>query len=239
MPRKIRGSTGGICCHVLNRGNGCAEVFHGPGDYQEFVNLLPLACERVNMRLLGWCLMPNHFHLLVRPYADGDLARWMQWLMTSHVRRHHKRYGTSGHIWGGRFKSFPLQRRRPTSAERGEGVIETADPFWTVLRYIERNALRANLVEHAEDWPWSSLRWWAFPSEAPQWAKADCPQRPAQWLEMVNKPQTKEELDAVRCSVIRGRPFGTQGWVQRTAKAFGLEHTIRPLGRPPMIQKQD
>jgi len=217
---------------VLNRGNGRATVFHGPGDYAAFVELMGLACQRINMRLLGWCLMPNHFHFLLRPYEDGDLGRWMQWLMTSHVRRHHKRFGTSGHIWGGRFKSFPLQRRQPTAAERAAGVIETAGPLWTVLRYVERNPLRADLVDRAEDWEWSSLRWWAFPSEAPVWARSDQPERPTKWLEFVNEPQTKEELEALRRSLTRGRPFGGKRWVERIAREIGLEHTLRPLGRP-------
>lgn len=217
---------------MLNRGNGRATVFHGPGDYAAFVELMGLACQRINMRLLGWCLMPNHFHFLLRPYEDGDLGRWMQWLMTSHVRRHHKRFGTSGHIWGGRFKSFPLQRRQPTAAERAAGVIETAGPLWTVLRYVERNPLRADLVDRAEDWEWSSLRWWAFPSEASVWARPDQPERPTKWLEFVNEPQTKEELEALRCSVTRGRPFGGKRWVERISREIGLEHTLRPLGRP-------
>ena len=84
---------GGLYCHVLNRGNGRAQVFHDAADYAAFVELMGLACRRVAMRVLGWCLMPNHFHLVVWPRADGDLAAWMQWLMTSHVRRYHSGYG--------------------------------------------------------------------------------------------------------------------------------------------------
>ena len=87
MPRTARASQGNWCYHVLNRGNGRAEVFHKPEDYEAFVALFQPACERVRMRLLAYCLMPNHFHLVLWPYDDGDLGRWMQWLMTSHVRR--------------------------------------------------------------------------------------------------------------------------------------------------------
>jgi len=234
MPRTARVPTGGICCHVLNRGNGRDTVFHGSGDYQAFVDLIGLACDRIDMRVLGWCLMPNHFHFILRPYQDGDLGKWMQWLMTSHVRRHHKRFGTCGHVWGGRFKSFPLQQRRMTAAERDSGQIEGGSPLLTVLRYVERNPLRSNLVEQAEDWPWSSLRWWAFPSEAPDWARAkgDGRHRPANWLDIVNTPQTEKELTALRDSIKRGRPFGGPKWTRRIAVEIGLEHTLRPLGRP-------
>jgi putative transposase len=121
--------------HALNRGNGREAVFHKPSDYEAFVEAMAQGCERVPVDLLGYCLMPNHFHLLLRPHHDGDLGRWMRWLLTAHVRRYRRRYGTSGHVWQGTFKAFP---------------IEDDDHLVTVLRYVERNALRAELVAHAE-----------------------------------------------------------------------------------------
>ena len=169
MPRTGRGETGGICCHVLNRGNGRQTVFHDEDDYAGFVELMGLACAPAPMRVLAWCLMPNHFHLLLWLRADGDLGRWMQWLMTSHVRGYHRRYRGSGHVWQGRFKSFPLERRRPTAAQQAAGVIETACPLWTVARYVERNPLRARLVRRAEEWAWSSLRYSAQLAAPPGW----------------------------------------------------------------------
>jgi putative transposase len=89
--------------------------------------------------------MPNHFHLLIRPHQDGDLGRWMPWLLTAHARRYHHHYGTTGHNWQGRFHAFPIQ---------------DDDHLVTVLRYVERNPLRAELVVHAEDGTWSSLVGW-------------------------------------------------------------------------------
>ena len=160
MPRTLREETGGLYCHVLNRGNGRVAVFHEEEAYAGFLELLCLACGRIPMGVAAGCMMPNHFHLVVRPGSDGDLGRWMQWLMTSHVRRYHRRYGTSGHVWQGRYKSFVTQKRRPSAAQRASGVVEVADPLWTVVRYVERNPLRAGLVDRAEDWPWSSLAWW-------------------------------------------------------------------------------
>jgi len=103
MPRTARASVGGLCYHVINRGNGRAEVFHKARDYQAFVDLLRGSRARVPMRLLAYCVMPNHFHAAVWPHADGDLGRWMQWLLTAHVRRYHGHYQTSGHVWQGRF----------------------------------------------------------------------------------------------------------------------------------------
>src|SRR3990172_9968876 len=144
MPRTARASAGGVCYHVLNRGNGRAKVFHKEGDYAAFVDLLAAANDRLPMRILGYVLMPNHFHLVLWPRAAGDLSRWMQWLLTSHVRRYHRHYHSSGHVWQGRFKAFPI--------EQDEHLIP-------VLRYVERNPLRAKglPVRKAERWPWSSV----------------------------------------------------------------------------------
>ena len=76
--------------HVLNRGNGCADVFHKEDDFSAFVRLMREAHEKVPMRLVGYCLLTNHFHLVLWPHGDGDLSRWMQWLLTAHVRRYHR-----------------------------------------------------------------------------------------------------------------------------------------------------
>ena len=153
MPRTARASVGGVCYHVINRGNAQAKVFHDSEDYEGFLELLEESVERERMRVLAYCLMPNHFHLAVWPREDGDLSRWMQWVMTSHVRRHHRTYQSSGHVWQGRFKAFPIQQ----------------DPhLLVVLRYIERNPVRARLVKRAEDWRWSSLgRWKSWLHDGP------------------------------------------------------------------------
>ena len=85
MPRTARASVGNVCYHVLNRGNARNTVFHKDGDYGAFLKLLNQANDRVSMRLLAFCLMPNHFHLVAWPREDGDLSKWMQRAMTSHV----------------------------------------------------------------------------------------------------------------------------------------------------------
>lgn len=216
MPRTARAAVGGLCYHVLNRGNGRAAVFHKPEDYDAFVGLFAPACERLQMRILGWCLMPNHFHLVLRPYDDGDLGRWMQWLMTSHVRRYHRHYHGDGHVWQGRFKAFPIQ---------------ADEHLTTVLRYVERNPLRAALVERAEQWRWSSL---ALRAQRPVPAilSPSPVQLPRNWTATVNRPQTEQEVAALRRSIARGAPLGSALWQRRTADRLGLEQTLRPRGRP-------
>lgn len=222
MPRTARASVGGVCYHVLNRGNGRAQVYHTDADYQEFVNRIAAASERLPMRVIAACLMPNHFHLVLWPFCDRDLSRWMQWLMTSHVRRYHRRYGGSGHVWQGRFKAFPIQQ---------DGHL------LTVIRYVERNPVRARFVERAENWRWSSLQWWssqARPSFLTTWPI----ERPRNWRWRVNQPETEMELAALQQSVDRGTPFGSQLWTRRTAIQLGLESTLRSRGRPRKDRKK-
>ena len=222
MPRTARAAAGNWCYHVLNRGNGRAKVFHKDDDYAAFLALLPAACERLPMRILGWCLMPNHFHLVLWTHADGDLGRWMQWLLTSHVRRYRRHYGGSGHVWQGRFKAFPIQQD---------------EHLLTVLRYVERNPLRANLVRRAEAWRWSSLpgRLTNPPSEL----LTPCPDPlPGDWVARVNRAMSPLELAALRRSVDRGTPFGSDHWTRLAARRLGLESTLRPRGRPRKSAKK-
>lgn len=214
MPRTARASVGGICYHVINRGNAGAVVFRHAGEYGAFAGLLRESIDRVKMRVLSYCLMPNHFHLAVWPQADGDLGRWMQWLLTTHVRRYHSHYESRGRVWEGRFKAFPIQED---------------EHLLVVLRYIERNPLRAGLVARAEDWKWSSLtergRVGSFLDLGPV-------PRPADWITWVNAAMTEVELERIRHSVARGTPFGSEKWTAEIARRLGLEASLRPRGRP-------
>lgn len=216
VPRSIRNAPGGVCYHVINRSCVPASIFSTDDDYQYFVHAVQRAQEQAQLKLFSVCLMPNHFHLVVRPRRDGDLPCWMQRLTTLHVRWHHRRFGTRGPLWQGRYKSFPIQ-------EDGHLV--------TVMRYVERNALRANLVTRAEDWRWGSLNWrvtggYASLLSPPPVALTD------RWVEIVNTAHVPGEVEDVRRCITRGRPFGCEGWVQQTAKELGLSSALHSIGRP-------
>jgi len=207
---------GGPCYHVINRGNARAEVFHTPTDYTAFSQLLGEAGERVGLRVLAYCLRPNHFDLALRPRQDGELSQFMLWLLTSHVRRYHAAYHSSGHVWQGRYYAFPIQ----------------ADAhLLTVLRTIERNPLRAGLVTRATDWRWSCAREWG---RGPRWLYPGPVRKPQPqpWGRRVNILSTEAEVEALRHSVNRGVPFGTARWQRRTAERLGLEASLNPRGRP-------
>ncbi|WP_406698306.1 transposase [Singulisphaera sp. Ch08] len=213
MPRTARASAAGYCYHVLNRGNARATVFHKEGDYDAFLEMMAEATLRVPMRIIAYCLMPNHFHLALWPRDDGDLSRWMHWLLTTHVRRYLRHYHSTGHVWQGRFKAFPIQ---------------ADEHLRVVLRYIERNPLRADLVERAELWRWSSL---SSLGPAPTLDPGPAP-RGEGWIEDVNALMTEAECTTIRESIRRDRPLGSETWVRDTAKSLGLEASLRDRGRP-------
>jgi putative transposase len=217
MPRTARASVGNVCYHVLNRGNARNEVFHKDGDFQAFLKAMGDAHQAIPMRVLAYCILPNHFHLVLWPHRDGDLSRWMQWLLNAHVRRYHQHYHSSGHVWQGRFKAFP---------------IAEDEHLLTVLRYVERNPLRAGLVRRAERWPWSSLRWWSEGAQLPLYGHEGPLPRGPDWGAWVNRALTSGETEALRRCVTRGTPYGPPAWVEKTARRLGLEATLRPRGRP-------
>ena len=247
MPRAVRVAPGGTVFHALNRANARSQLFDGDGDYAAFERALAAALALVpSMRLLCYCLMPNHWHLVLWPRGDGDLARFMQRLTVTHVRRWHEHRGTTGHghLYQGTYKSFPVQRD---------------EHFLILCRYVERNPLRAGLVRRAQDWRWSSL-WRRLHERAGSPAGVgsrtgagergagergdagaadalppltDWPvDRPPDWLRRVNTPQTAAEEQRLRECLRRGRPFGAEPWQKRTAASLGLQSTFRPRGRP-------
>ena len=220
MPRTARAAAGGVVYHVLNRGNGRQRLFHKPGDYDAFVSLLAdVKAAEPGVKLLGYCLMPNHWHLVLLPRRDGELSRFMQRLGTAHVRRHHAHHGGGGHLYGGRFKDFPVQ-----------------DDFHllTVLRYVESNPLRARppLARTTAGWKWCSFaarRTKAGAALLDEWPV----ETPRNWAALVAEPLDDLEREAVLASLRRGRPYGDERWTNRTAARLGLAHTLNPRGRPP------
>ncbi len=219
MTRIRRNCVGGIVYHVMNRANARRRIFKKRGDFEAFEKVLAEALERTPCRLLAYCIMSNHWHLLLRPHEDGDLSEFMRWLTVTHVRRWHTWHGTVGigHVYQGRFKSFP---------------VESDGHYLTVVRYIESNPMRAGLVRRAEEWEWSSL---AIRNGADkgQLKLAQSPIRlPRNWGELVNILPNETDLVKLANAINRGRPFGSDEWVKETARQLDLEGTLKPRGRP-------
>lgn len=220
MPRQIRLAARNLAYHVLNRRVGRLPLFETSTDYATFEKILAEAYAGTRIRIAAYCLMPTHWHLLLWPRQDRELSEILRWITVTHTQRWHSQHDTAGTgpVYQGRFKSFPVQMD---------------DHFLTVARYVERNALRAKLVRQAENWHWSSL--WRRTQDDPQlmtWLSDWPVDVPRNWVAQVNCPEPEEELNALRISVQRGRPFGEERWVRRMAKRFGMESTLHPRGRP-------
>jgi putative transposase len=206
MGRPFRPIAEGLVYHALNRGNNRARVFFQAADCEQFLDALRQTWERYPFRLYAYCLMKNHFHLVLEPAAGQSISRILQSLTVAHTWHYHKRRRTSGHVWQGRFKS---------------SIIASDEHLRTVMRYVEANPLRAGLVTDLRDYPWSSYLAHGLGQslpvldEAPVWASLGRTEEARQnhWRKWVHTPLTAKDLAAVRRSVTTGRPYGgTLGW---------------------------
>jgi putative transposase len=225
MPRSPRPVADGLLYHALNRGNNRATVFFGPEDYLTFLKALGQTQQSYPFHLFGYCLMSNHFHLLLSPGPGQSISRILQSLTVAHTWHYHRARGTVGHVWQGRFKS---------------PVIQEDDHALVVLRYVEANPLRAGMVADLASYPWSSYPVHGMgradplvsPLPAYEALGKDAAQRQALWREWVHAPLTARELAAVRHSVVNGRPYGHPSWVESTAARLGFRLAERSRGRP-------
>lgn len=212
--------------HVLNRANARAQLFASLRDYEAFEDVLAEAYARTPLRILAYCVMPNHWHFVVWPQLgeDSQVSDFFRWLANTHGQRWRRFNGTigEGHVYQGRFKAFPVQED---------------DHLLNVNRYVERNALSAGLVSEAQRWRFSSLWRRTEGSAASRMLLASWPiPVPEDWVGIVNRPCTAHELERVRASIARGTPLGSPSWVARTAEQLGLQATLRPPGRPPRTE---
>jgi putative transposase len=190
MPKRYTRGSGGQIFHVTNRATLGQVLFDTPSSYLLFLHTLKQACERVPMRILAYCLMPNHWHLVLAPYRDGDLSRFMHWLTGTHAKRLRHSTGTVGRgaVYQGPYNADP---------------VEDEAGLYRLLRYVERNPVRARLIERAEGWPWSSatlnpvtripLTAWPIP-------------RPKEWLDVLAADDKPFEVEAVRLRIVHRAP---------------------------------
>jgi putative transposase len=220
MSRIERTSVGDYVYHVLNRANARVSVFDNGKDYNTFETILEDAVAKFDMRLLSYCIMPNHWHLVLYPKKDGDLIKFMGWLSNTHTRRWHMKKHTigEGHLYQGRYKSF---------------ICQNDNHFITLVRYVEQNALKAHLVEKAENWKWSSV--WRREngnSEQKKLLSVWPVDFPDDYLSILNQLHMQTGDEEIEKAIIKSKPFGDDYWVANTVKQFGLEQTLRDVGRP-------
>ncbi len=220
MGRVLRTNAGNYVYHVLNRANARVQIFDSDKDYQLFEQTLIEAKEECDMRLLAYCIMPNHWHLVVYPKRDGDLSKFMNWFTLTHTQRWHasKKTTGQGHLYQGRYKSF---------------LCQNDNHFLTLVRYVERNALKANLVTKAEEWRWGSAycREYGVPKQKKLLALWPV-QQPKNYLVWLNQLQSEDEESVIEKSIKRGNPYGGSSWSKNIIKKFNLKMTIKSKGRP-------
>jgi len=218
MPRQPRIDVAGEFYHVINRANARAQIFKTPDDYQAVVQALQQTLEKMPLDIFSFCIMPNHWHFAVRPRNDGEMGKFFGKLTQTVTQRWHAFHHTTGmgHVFQGRYKAF---------------LVQTDVYFIQLMKYIEGNPLRAGLVSKAEEWRWGSYN---MRTTDPERYKILCVpwpvDMPPDYLHIVNQPTSKEFLEQLRNSVVRGKPLGDAEWVEKTVREYGLESTIRNRG---------
>lgn len=220
MTRVARIDVGEEIYHVINRANGRMQIFNERNDYKLFEQLLEETKELIGMRILAYTLMPNHWHLVLHPKKNGDLGAFMHRLSNSHTRKVHAKTQTngSGHLYQGRYKSF---------------LVDKETYLFTLIKYVERNPVRAQLAGICENWQWGSAWRRIHGSEAHKRLidppPAPLPHSYATWI---NMPDKEDDLTLIRNSVNKSVPYGRARWVDHMVTKYHMESTLRAPGRP-------
>ncbi len=214
MPRSRRSSLDAPYFHVINRSVRKAPIFKRPPDYRAFLGVLQEGLDRFPIRLVAFCVLSNHWHLIVEPAGTAVLIRFMHWVTTTHaVRWHRLRESTGqGPVYQGRYTSVPLAGM--------SDLIRTC-------RYVERNALAAGVVRRAQDWPWCSLAERLRPAPEVTLTPARFLTSQA-WIDHVNAERLAgESMEAVEepDDLVRGRPG--------TKRSKSVENRYDPLDDAP------
>ena len=215
---KKRITKGGLAYHVLNRANGKLRIFKKDLDFVAFENILAEGIERFNMRLCGYCIMSNHWHMLLWPASDEALPSFMHWITATHAKRWHAAHGTTGmgHLYQNRYKSFPIQHN---------------SHYLRTMRYIEANPCRAGLAQTPADWQWSSFTQ-RLNAQKPFDLHPGPLQIPQNWPDIVSTVLPQKELAELANCIKRGCPYGQEEWTTKTVAELNLESTLRKRGRP-------
>lgn len=220
MPRIKRVDIQDNYYHILNRANARLKIFFQEEDYILFEKVLEEAWEIFDTRIIAYSIMPNHFHLVIHTQVNGELSKFMKWLTQTHTLRWHSKNETlgSGSLYQGRYKSF---------------IIQDDNHLLTVIRYVERNPLTANLVKNPLNWKFSSLYRRYEGTKRQKEVLSEWPfQEPDDYLPFLKTPITEKEIEKLEKSEQKGAPFGDDEYVKGMVKKFNLGSTLRGSGRP-------
>lgn len=197
MPRRQLAGSGGFVFHVMNRSAKQLTLFDTPFEYEMFLQVLAAADTACPIRLLEYCVMPNHWHLLVWPERDDQLSRYMRWITGVHAQRWRQARGQPGKgaVYQGRYRWV---------------AVQSGTHYDVARRYIQQNPVRAQLVACPDDWPWSSA------SCEPALARPTLAQGPlsldTRHASLVDRLLDADTAQAMRASLKSGHPFGDPQW---------------------------
>jgi putative transposase len=219
MARLARVVAAEVPHHVTQRGNARRFMLDCDANRKVYLDLLRDNLESCGVSLIGYCLMSNHVHLVVVPMKAEALARALKRTHGRYASYWNAVYGSSGHVWQGRYYSCPLDQTH----------------LWEALRYTELNPIRAGLVADADSWLWSSAGvhcgkmaaegWLSLPLWRDHWSEGE-------WREYLNAGEQEAALAAIRRCTYTGRPLGTVEFIAGLEQTMRRRLALRKGGRP-------
>ena len=219
MPRRPRIIVPGLPHHITQRGNRQSDVFQSDADCRVFLDLLIRHSTKSDLRIWGYCLMPNHFHIVAVPGTEVVIARVIGRVEADYARYFNVQNGYSGHLWQPRYFSIPMS---PVHC-------------WNALAYVERNPVRAGLVVSAEQFQWSSASAHLGFKPMPQWLKIEEWGKlwtPVEWRSLVENDTEMNRIGPVLREQTRtGIPLGDE-LISRLEVTRGVRIHMGKAGRP-------
>lgn len=218
MPRIARAVAPGFPHHVVQRGNNREKVFFNDKDWAVYLFLLKKYSEKWHAPIVCYCLMANHVHLIAIPFPEGSLHKMMQGVTLCYSQHMNRKYGRTGRLWESRYHSC---------------IIDQETYLWSVARYIEQNPVRAKLVEHPVDYPYSSASAHCGLLQDPVLGDALFPEiYQNDYIKFLQSSIPSEQIREIRQSASTGRPLGTDHFVTNIEQKLNKRLRALPVGRP-------
>ena len=208
--------------HVTQRGNRRLATFFNEGDYREYLELMAEWCGRCGVAVWAYCLMPNHVHLIVVPKSEDGLRRGIGETHRRYSRRINFREGWRGHLWQGRFASFPMDERHLMMA----------------VRYVELNPVRAKLCRAPWRWQWSSAAAHVAGRNDGLVDVRPMLERVNDWREYLAARLEPEQAELLRQHERTGRPLCDSAFLKRLETKLGRALHKKPPGRKQKTKKK-
>jgi putative transposase len=220
MPRIARAVAGGYPHHVIQRGNNREQVFLDKKDREKYLSLLKKYSDKCKSRILVYCLMTNHIHLLIKPHEEISLCKMMQGVTLCYTQYVNRKYKRTGRLWESRYYSC---------------IVEKEKYLWAVARYIEQNPVRAKMVAEARDYTYSSARAHVDGTRDEILGEPLFEENQTKdYAQFIRTSISEDEIEEIRYFTRTGRPLGSEQFVGEMETKFQRKFILLPPGRPRM-----